>query len=272
MSKLYPGNDRFCRVIAPEHHLALADAGQCKWPQRRITYSELLILNGMARDDVKATFDLAWKQWADVCDIEPVRLPPLDVMKPATASVAFANVAATQGPIDGPWGTLAYSYLPCGVAKDSQLTQKYDNGETWTRDYFLACACHEIGHALGLNHLDVGNLMAPILDPNITKPQPGDIAEILARYGPPATAPTPTPVRRQHLRLRPSPTTWHWMGRGTNTRSIRARKYGLRSGSLAGPGASGRYSRSPRARPSCRRSPCTAGSASPCCGSRGASA
>jgi hypothetical protein len=184
MSKLYPGNDRFCRVIAPEHHLALADAGQCKWPQRRITYFEAMALKGMVRVDVGAVFDLAWKQWADVCDIEPARLP----------SVAGANVSAGQGAIDGPWGTLAYSYLPCNATEGTQLAQLYDDGETWTPPYLLACACHEIGHALGLNHLDVGNLMAPILDPNITKPQPGDIAEIRARYGPPATAPTPTPV------------------------------------------------------------------------------
>lgn len=185
MSKLYPGNDRFCRVIAPEHHLALADAGQCKWPQRRITYFEAMLLRGMVRGDIEDTFDLAWKQWADVCDIEPARLPLFS---------ESPNVIASQGGIDGPWGTLAYSYLPCGATQATQLQQKYDDGETWTPPYLLACACHEIGHALGLNHLDVGNLMAPILDPNITKPQPGDVAEILARYGPPASTPTPTPT------------------------------------------------------------------------------
>lgn len=185
--KLFEGNDRFCRVIAPPEHLLMAAEGLCRWPQKRITYSELLTLNGMARADVAAVYDLAWKQWADVCDIQPVRLTSLSLP-------GVANVAATQGPIDGPWGTLAYSYLPCGASEGTQLTQQYDDGETWTYAFLLACACHEIGHALGLNHLGTGNLMAPILDPNITEPQYGDIAEIQARYGPPGVVPTPVPI------------------------------------------------------------------------------
>lgn len=181
--KLFTGNDRFCKVVAPVHHLLAADAGLCKWPQRRITYFEIMSLKAPGFD-IHAIYDEAWRQWEAVCDIEPIRI----------VSATDANVWASQGSIDGPWGTLAYSYLPCGSSADTQLTQLYDDGETWTYPFLLACACHEIGHALGLNHLGVGNLMAPILDEAITKPQPGDIAEIVARYGPPGVVPTPTPT------------------------------------------------------------------------------
>lgn len=181
--KLYDGNDRFCKIVAPEHHLALADQGLCAWPQKRITYYESLGLNAPGLD-VHSIYDLAFKQWADVCGIQPVRV----------GSASGANISVGQGPIDGPWGTLAYSYLPCGSSADTQLTQLYDDGETWTYAFLLACACHEIGHALGLSHSSVGNLMAPILNQNITAPQFGDIIDIQARYGQAGVQPTPTPT------------------------------------------------------------------------------
>lgn len=183
-SKLFTGNDRFCKVVSPEHHLRMADAGLCAWPQKRITYFEAMTLAGLSRAQVKAIYDLAWQQWADVCDLKPARV----------SSAAEANVAVGQGAIDGPWGTLAYSYLPCGASATTQLTQLYDDGETWSYPFLLGCACHEIGHALGLNHSATGNLMAPYLDENITKPQRGDIVDIQARYGPPIVAPTPIPT------------------------------------------------------------------------------
>jgi len=43
--------------------------------------------------------------------------------------------------------------------------------------------CHELGHALGLAHLNFGALMAPYYDPNVSKPQAEDIEEISKLYG-----------------------------------------------------------------------------------------
>jgi hypothetical protein len=47
----------------------------------------------------------------------------------------------------------------------------------------VSVICHELGHALGLPHLNAGNLMAPYYDPDVTAPQKGDIEEIVKLYG-----------------------------------------------------------------------------------------
>jgi hypothetical protein len=64
-----------------------------------------------------------------------------------------------------------------------QLDQMFDEAEEWSFDMAVAVICHELGHALGLAHLGKGNLMAPYYDPNVSTPQKGDIAEMIALYG-----------------------------------------------------------------------------------------
>jgi hypothetical protein len=71
------------------------------------------------------------------------------------------------------------------------LHQTFDQAEFLSDGEILACMCHEMGHVLGLGHSGTGNLMAPILDPGITAPQPQDIAAIQALYGPPQAVPAP---------------------------------------------------------------------------------
>ncbi|NDC10566.1 MAG: hypothetical protein EBZ75_14750, partial [Oxalobacteraceae bacterium] len=104
-----------------------------------------------------------------------------------------ANIYARSGTgkksgLDNKGGTLAWSELPCGVAENVQLDQMFDEAEDWSFNMAVAVICHELGHALGLPHLANGNLMAPYYDPNVTKPQDGDVAEIIKLYGKRTTA------------------------------------------------------------------------------------
>jgi hypothetical protein len=167
----------------PEHQEAAGTL--CKWPQGRVTYHEDLAFVGLTRDQVSACYDRAAQQWAAVCGLEFVRV----------ASPAGANIVARNGAIDGPYGVLAQSQLPCGVSADSTMEQEYDNSEPWSQeglDMLVACMCHEIGHAIGLNHLPgTGALMEPIIVAGRSRPQPADIAEAQARYGPPKPTAAP---------------------------------------------------------------------------------
>lgn len=175
-----PEPRRICGVETEQSRFPTA--GLCKWPHKRITYYENMTLPGLSREQVRDAYDLAFKQWADVCDIEPVRVD--DPEK--------ANVYAREGRIDIPGMTLAWSYLPCGYSADGQVTQKYDTMERWNFNFLVATACHEIGHALGLSHLGSGTIMAAFSS-SITKPQAKDITEIQARYGAPKPKPDPKP-------------------------------------------------------------------------------
>lgn len=162
----------------------LTAAGEpCKWPMKRITYYSQLNLPGITEVQAGLAFDAAILQWAGVCDIEPVRVDSAD----------RANIFARSGRgrsvnLDDRGGTLAWSELPCGVHENIQLDQMYDEAEVWSFDMAVAVICHEVGHALGLPHLNHGNLMAPYYDPNVTKPQNGDIEEIVKLYGKPKRA------------------------------------------------------------------------------------
>jgi predicted Zn-dependent protease len=144
----------------------------------KITYHTELNLPGITAEQASMAFDIAIGAWAEVCAIEPVRVDAQNI----------ANIYARSGKgqavnLDARGGTLAWSELPCGVEANVQLDQMFDEAEDWSFDMAVAVMCHELGHALGLPHLNQGNLMAPYYNPNVRAPQKGDIEEIVKLYG-----------------------------------------------------------------------------------------
>jgi hypothetical protein len=165
------------RCGLPDFNFSASDT-ECKWPHKAITYHPKLILPGVTAEQAKQAYDIAFGQWARVCDIEPER-----VEDPTKANILARSGKGKKHGLDARGGTLAWSELPCGVHEKIQLDQMYDEAESWSFNMAVAVICHEIGHALGLPHLANGNLMAPYYDPNVTEPQAGDVREIQALYG-----------------------------------------------------------------------------------------
>jgi len=167
------------RCGLPDFNITAPGGEICKWPMEKIAYFHEINLPGLNKEQIAQAYDIAFSQWAEVCNIDPVRVD----------NQSLANIYARSGMgakhgLDNKGGTLAWSELPCGVAPNIQLDQMFDEAESWSFNMAVAVICHELGHALGLPHLNSGNLMAPYYDPNMTKPQTGDIEEIVKLYGP----------------------------------------------------------------------------------------
>lgn len=165
------------RCGLPDFNFSAGDK-VCKWPHKNITYFPDIKLPGISDSQAAQAYEIAFSQWAAVCDIAPER----------AASAKLANILARSGTgknvgLDNRGGTLAWSELPCDVTANIQLDQMFDESEDWSFNMAVAVICHELGHALGLPHLANGNLMAPYYDPNVTEPQVGDIREIVEIYG-----------------------------------------------------------------------------------------
>jgi hypothetical protein len=143
-------------------------------------------------DDVAGVFTAAWAAWADVCGIKVRRGLPDSIV----------HVRKRFDRIDRSGGTLAWSHL-APLAGRSYLEQVYDVAEPWhfglerpgdrRRIWLLMVAIHEIGHALGIDHIggDTGDVMNPIYAPALDGLQAGDIAEAERRYGPSIVLPPP---------------------------------------------------------------------------------
>lgn len=182
----------------PEHEQA-EGADPCKWPQLPavVKYFEALAFAGLTRDQVAKAYDTACQQWAAVAGVSFLRLATPD----------GANLVAGNGAVDGPYGVLAYSELPCGVGPLAVLSQTYDNAEPWSIEglsMLIGCMCHEIGHALGLQHMPgTGALMEPFIVAGRSTPQAPDIKAIQALYGVPATSPpfVPGPTNADFVAL-----------------------------------------------------------------------
>lgn len=166
------------RCGLPDFNITMAGS-ECRWPMRKILYYQDIKLPGLTPEQVAEAYAIAFSQWATLCDIEPVL-----AASHTTANIYARSGVGRQNGLDNRGGTLAWSELPCGVSENIQLDQMYDEAEAWSFNMAVAVMCHELGHALGLPHLNDGNLMAPYYDPNVTAPQAGDAQEIIKLYGP----------------------------------------------------------------------------------------
>jgi hypothetical protein len=155
-----------------------------------LTFAIAGSLPGFTLNAIAGAFKSVYAQISAVCDLRFADVTP---------HTSNANILITFGPIDGPQNTLAWSELPCGQV--ARVTQKFDTGEKFViasnpppnKISFGLVALHETLHALGVPHLSGGlAVMNPVYNPSVTTLQPLDIAELVTRYGVPAT-PTPTP-------------------------------------------------------------------------------
>lgn len=171
---------RFCSHpdVMPEQ---IGNNGSCRWPNKDVAWTIVQGLPNVPNEILKQAYTLAWSYISEVCG-----LTPFFVSEANKAQV----IMGSRG-IDNAGGVLAESELPCGNVKVCR--QWYDTGENWVISEnptqgqidLVRVACHELIHALGVNHGPAGNLMAPVYSPMIRKPRSWDIEQLQARYGPP---------------------------------------------------------------------------------------
>lgn len=157
---------------------------------------------GLTKKDIEDIVAESYRLWTEVCDIKFKR-----VNDPNFANIIMSGARGKRAGFDGPYGVLAYCYLPQGDNFTGQVELEWDMDEPWIKDgnngiRLLNVTCHELGHGIGLDHNNFPRqLMNPTYAVSIASPQSHDIADAVARYGkpvlipaPPAPTPTPTPT------------------------------------------------------------------------------
>lgn len=122
------------------------------------------------------------------------------------SSKSQCNIWAGSQWIDGPNGTLAWSYLINPTLPPTwQCEQQYDTGDSWPDEKLRVTVLHELWHALGRQHSsNQRSFMRPYLLLPFPGPADEDIQEAQVRYGPPSR-PVPQPPPAPDLPPPPSP-------------------------------------------------------------------
>lgn len=182
-----------------------------KWGKRELNYKIIRYVDGLTNNEQDSIIEQAFRQWSDVCDVKFEQAKRTDLLGIDIINIVISAGIGTNDHFDGPFGTLAWAYLPSSPNFFGQLHMKFDLSETWSDSpsergiLMLNVACHEIGHLLGLEHSSVrGALMAPFYDPNIAKPvQRDDISRIVGLYGHPKPPALPPIIPPSYEVLRP---------------------------------------------------------------------
>jgi peptidoglycan hydrolase-like protein with peptidoglycan-binding domain len=166
---------------------AMAFALGLRWSGTNLTFSYENLTNQLPPGDVRTAIRIAFDLWSDVTPLQFT-----EVQGGGTISIAFRSGNHGDGfPFDTALGVLAHAFPPApGIGGDTH----FDEAETWSIDLgaiaggaidLVTVACHEFGHALGLEHSPTpGTLMYASYSGPHRFLASEDIARIQALYGP----------------------------------------------------------------------------------------
>lgn len=149
----------------------------------------------------EAVIGAAFDAWSAVADITFVEVP--DSGDAYNASGASGDIRIGVHVFDGTGGTLAHGYYPPANGDTAAGDIHFDEGDIWdltdagTGFNIFRVAAHEIGHAIGLDH--VSEIVATaLMNPFYTETTPlgllaDDIAGAIALYGTASIEPIPEP-------------------------------------------------------------------------------
>ena len=143
----------------------------------------------------RAEIEAALGGWAAVSGLRFFEVP--DAGEGFNRSGVSGDIRFGGHDLDGPGGTLAHAYFPPPNGGSAAGDVHFDMDEEWVIGFqpsgydIFQIAAHEIGHALGLEHVDADVLMNPYYPDDPRSWQAGDIAGIRYLYG---TADVPLPA------------------------------------------------------------------------------
>lgn len=171
-----------------------------KWGMSSLSYVVAEYVEGLLPSTQDELLAKAFSSWSDICGLKFKQMKLTSSATNDNPQIVISRGSGSHQGFDGPFGVLAYAFLPTNANFMGQLVMRFDNSETWLDGsanqrgiLYLNVAAHEIGHLLGLEHSSAkGALMAPYYNIQVASPQlVDDISRIQTLYGRPAPRPVP---------------------------------------------------------------------------------